>query len=325
MRRITSDLPQIDGAASFPGFDEEVLEIAGGAISVLRKRLLLLTPFLAGEVDTWMEGLPRTGAAPHYFLGGRAILLLLPRFLCEVSRSSPDLSFERDLAYSTVSAYYFVRLIDDVIDNSPAARHSLLPLLGFFHAEFQRVYGHYLKPDSVFWDHFHRIWGRMADATVEQGRLTEISVEDFRRLSAARSGGLKIPLAAACEFYQRPDLIPAWCAFFDQFAVWSQMLDDIFDWASDYGQGTASYFLSEARRRKGENDSVSLWILEEGLDWGYEFALSQLRELRLAATGLETERLLRFIDYRQAQVAELWRELHSQSPALARLALAFED
>ena len=150
------------------------------------------------------------------------------------------------------------------------------------------------------------------------------SVHDFLRLSAAKSGGVKIPLAAVCQFYGRPDLLQRWCLFFDAFAAWSQLLNDMFDWVGDYAQATTTWFLSEAGRRKGCDESVSLWILREGLEWGYAHAAGQMRELRDMAVGLENENLVRYLDYRQAQVAQLWKELHPQLPALARLALALE-
>ena len=306
-----------------PTFDSEVRELAGRAIARMRARLVRFAPGLAVDADDWMKGLSRTGEAHDYFTGGRSILLLLPRFLAEICAPAPDQTFEFDLAYSTISAYYFVRLIDDVVDSAPAARPLLLPLLGFLHAEFQSTYTRYFPPDSNFWDRFQYDWFKMAEAAVEQTRLPEVSSDDFLRLSAAKSGGVKIPLAAVCRFYGRPDLIQGWCDFFDGFAAWSQMQDDVFDWSRDSAQGCTTYFLSEARRRKRLDESVSSWVVREGLEWGYSRTVNQMHAARAVAAQLGSDRLVRFIDYRETQVAQVWKRLSPQLPALAKLALVF--
>jgi hypothetical protein len=210
------------------------------------------------------------------------------------------------------------------VDGAPAARPLLLPLLGFFHAEFQSAYARYFGPDSIFWESFQCIWFRMAEATVEQTRLPDLSSNDFIRLSAAKSGGVKIPLEAVCQFYSRPDLTQPWCDFFDAFAAWSQMQDDVFDWSRDYAQGSTTYFLSEARRRKQFDESVSSWILREGVEWGYAESVSQMRAVRRAASELGSDNLVRFIDYRQMHVAQVWETLCPQLPALTKLACVLE-
>jgi hypothetical protein len=304
--------------------ESEVLELADGAIERMRNRLSRFAPGLAKEADIWTRELSRTGKARDYFNGGRSILLLLPRFLREVCQRAPDRAFESDLAYSTINAYYFVRLIDDVVDGSPAARPHLLPLLGFLHAEFQSTYARYFQPDNAFWERFHFTWVKMADSIAEQARLSSLTSNDFLRISAGKSSGIRIPLAAVCEFYSRPDLLESWCVFFDAFAIWSQMLDDMLDWVRDYSQASTTWFLSEARRRKRRDEPVSAWILREGIEWGFAHAASQLRALRDIAAELKNENLIRYLDYREAQVAQLWEALHPQLPALARLALVLE-
>ena len=155
-------------------FDSGVLELADGAVKRIRDRLSRFAPGLADEADNWIGELSPTGEACDYFTGGRSVLLLLPRFLREACRQAPDTAFESDLAYSTINAYYFVRLIDDVVDGAPAARPRLLPLLGFLHAEFQSTYTRYFHPDSAFWEHFHCVWVKMAEATVEQTHLPDL-------------------------------------------------------------------------------------------------------------------------------------------------------
>jgi hypothetical protein len=305
-------------------FDSEASGLAIRPLSLLADRLSQLTPGVAADAGAWISGLSKTGNACEYFSGGRSILLLLPRFLAEASGRPRDLTFELDLAYSSINAYYFVRLIDDVVDHERSACSRLLPLVGFFHAEFQSSYIRYFRPDHSFWDHFHHIWGKMAEATIEQTRRTSLSNEEFIRLSAGRSGGVKIPIAALCEFYCRPDLFGPWCKFFDAFATWSQMLDDMIDWAGDSAQGITTYFLSEADRHRTRDEAVAPWILQQGLEWGHELAITQSRALRILAEELKNDRLVQYIDDRREQVEGLWRQLRPQLPALLNLALALD-
>jgi len=306
-------------------FDREAAELAVQPLSFLADRLAQVAPGVAADADAWMSELSRTGKACDYFGGGRSILLLLPQFLAETSKAGRDLRFEFDIAYSIINAYYFVRLIDDVVDKQPSARPRLLPLLGFFHAEFHSSYMRYFGPDHSFWNHFYRIWGEMADATIEHTRRASLSTEDFIRLSAARSGGVKIPIAALCEFYRRPDLFGTWCRFFDAFAVWSQLMDDMIDWPGDSARGVATYFLSEAHRRRRGDESVANWILQRGLEWGHELCMSQARDLLLRAEEMMCDRLAQYVDYRQEQARQLWLQLRPQLPALANLAVALDN
>jgi hypothetical protein len=322
LNRIISDLPQGDDVGGC--FDDEVLHIAGGAVVRMQERLSRFTPGLAVEVGSWLAELSRTGNARDYFLGGRSVLILLPRFLREACAASPDSAFESDIAYSTISAYYFVRLVDDVVDRAPAARPLLLPMSGVFHAEFQSTFARHFPAESAFWQHFYHFWFKMAEATVEQAGLSYLSLADFLRISAAKSGGAKIPLAAVCEYYGRPDLLQSWCDFFDAYAAWNQMQDDVFDWFSDRVQGSMTYFLSEARRRSQPGESVASWVLREGIEWGYNHAAMQMRELRGSAIKLGSDDLVRLIDNRQMEVARIWTSLRPQLPALAKLACVLE-
>src|SRR5947207_12299121 len=97
-------------------------------------------PRLAGRAWRWMTKL---AACPHpeaYFLRARsAPILILPWWMEKSLRGRVDASFQEDLIYATMNKYYFIRLLDDVMD-SHSPDPLLLPSMGFFHSQFQRTY-----------------------------------------------------------------------------------------------------------------------------------------------------------------------------------------
>ena len=58
------------------------------------------------------------GAEPEaYFLHPEAFpMVLLPWWLESTIHEPPARGFQRDIVYSSVSGYYFVRMIDDLMD-----------------------------------------------------------------------------------------------------------------------------------------------------------------------------------------------------------------
>jgi hypothetical protein len=305
-------------------FDPELEPLVRRAIGRLCDSLSRDAPWLGAEAISWMKNLSRSGRAEDYFLENRALLLLLPDELVKRICAVSDDGFRSDLVYSTINGYYFVRLIDNVMDAPNAAESRLLPLLGFFHSQFQTAYSPHFPPESGFWGFFQATVARMAEATTQAAGMTEFTAEDFTRISSAKFGGGKIPLAAACFRYNRPDLLGPWCAFYDVFAAWSQTVDDLLDWTGDAVAGTATYFLSEANRRKRHDESAAAWILREGLAWGYAESEMRMRQLHDMAKELRSQPLTRYLAYRQRQLASLWRELQPQLDSLSRLALVLE-
>jgi hypothetical protein len=305
-------------------FDPELEDLAHRAIERLCRGLSRDAPWLAAEAIVWMNSLTRSGRAEDYFLEDRSLLLLLPDQLIQRICAASDDGFRSDLAYSTINAYYFVRLIDNVMDARCAAESRLLPLAGFFHSRFQGAYSRYFPPESGFWGFFESTWARMAEATTQAAGMTEFTADDFARISRAKFGGGKIPVAAACFRYNRPDLLGPWCAFYDLFACWSQTVDDLVDWMNDSSAGTATYFLSEANRRKRHDESAAVWILREGFAWGYAESEMRMRQLQSVAKELRSESLTRYLACREEQMASLWRRLQPQLAPLARLAVVLE-
>jgi hypothetical protein len=272
----------------------------------------------------WAARLSPTGRARDYFDGGRSVMFLLPWWLEKRIQPVPDVRFQELLVESTVSAYYFVRIVDNLMDEDAAEERSLLPLLGILHANFTRAYARLFSPDDPFWNHFDRHWNGTAEAAIREKTLTEVSLDDFIAIAARKTSGVKIPLAAVCCRYDRPDLLEPWCAFYDRFACWHQMLDDTFDWVNDLRHGNATYFLSEGHRQKRRGESVSGWVVRRGFAWGIDQLAAGMRDLRERAAQLESPELVRFLEYREAEVREHACELTPKLNKVAGLADVFE-
>ena len=276
-------------------------------------------PDMGAEVCPWMQALAGTGRMEEYFQEGRATIFLLPWFLEKSLRPVPDPEFQSGLVYSSVNAYYFVRLIDNLQDgkgrqDGPELR--LLPALGFFHAQFQSPYQRYFPSDNPFWKFFHSTWLSMAEATFKDTTTTNFSEAEFTAFAARKRAGVKIPLAAVCFRYQRADLLRRWCSFYDRLACWNQMLNDLLGWQKDRDGGVNTYLLSEARRSKRAGESVTSWMVRQGFQWAGGLLRCWMRELQGLAPALHSRELEAYLQHRAREIADWEKTL---SPDLARL------
>lgn len=281
-------------------------------------------PTSASALVGWVTRLSPTERPRDYFDGPRSVLFLFPWWLEKRIRPTPDVAFQEQLVESSINAYYFVRMIDTLMDEQGDEERRLLPLLGIFHANFGRAYARLFPPAHPFWDHFDRYWSSVADAAICEKRLTRMSSDDFNRVAARKTSGVKIPLAAVCCRYDRPDLLEPWCAFYDAFAAWQQMVDDTFDWMRDLQHGNPSFFLSEGERQKGEGESIAGWVVRRGFAWAIGQAAVSLADVRVRAEGLSSPELVRFLEYRDEEIRRHAGEVAAQLRELTTLVDAFE-
>ena len=80
----------------------------------------------------WAARLSPTGRARDYFDGGRAVMFLLPWWLEKRIQPVPDVRFQELLVESTVSAYYFVRIVDNLMDEDAAEERACSRSSAFF-------------------------------------------------------------------------------------------------------------------------------------------------------------------------------------------------
>src|SRR5436190_3566375 len=96
-------------------WDPEFQQIVSGAVERLSSDIARLAPGFAIPLHTWMAALAGSSNPAGYFLCGRGSFLSFAWYLERSFRPEIDVQFQSDLAYSSVSAYYFVRLVDDVV------------------------------------------------------------------------------------------------------------------------------------------------------------------------------------------------------------------
>jgi hypothetical protein len=308
-----------------PYSDLQFLALVRSAFELLRVQLVRHDRSVLFErVWSWMSHLSGSPRPEDYYLKPRsAPLLLLPWWLELSLTASPDHDFQTDLIYATINKYYFVRLVDDVMDGHDADP-VLLPMLSIWDAQFQAAYGRHFEAHHPFWEYFHQTLRRTALVTAQERTLRNIDRSAFLDCSASKSCGATIALLAVCYHCDRLDVFPAWLRFWEAFARWNQMRDDLFDWYRDLKDGNPSYLLSEGQRRKRQEESLECWFVREGFAWATELLGEWTRDMKEQASHLGSPALEQYVEFRAMdlgrQIAEVAMELESLA-ALSRLEL----
>jgi hypothetical protein len=293
------------------------------AVTRLQRELAQAAPVMAEQVVLWTRQLSGSGQPEDYFKHPLAFpSLLLPWWLEDTLADTPDLGLQADLIFSTINGYYHIRLIDNLIDNHATVELSLLPALGFFHTQFQGVYQHYFASDHSFWDFFCRVWFHSGEVALKDAGLTDIAETQFEQIAAQKVGAVKIPLAAVCYRYDRPDLIDPWSHFVDLLGCWHQMLNDLLGWHRDHSRQTATYFLSQAERRRNEDEPVVEWVAREGFAWAVDKLEEWMFTLQLLASELGSGDLAAYLDTRQRMLLKQKDEVAAGLRTLNKIVLA---
>lgn len=294
-------------------------------------------PFMAQKAASWFTQLAGTARPADYFLHPLAFpMLLLPWWLEQTLRDAPDTDFQADLIYSSINGYYFIRLIDNVMDGDGdrhengdengdengygATERRQLPMLGVFHSQFHAVYQQYFDSRHPFWTHFHQIGIQSAESALRDAASTAIDSNAFATIAGRKVIGGKIPLAAVAYRHQRPDIFQAWQPFYDQLGRWHQMYNDLFGWIKDLQNDTPTYFLCEGRRRKSPAQSMAAWVIHEGFDWGMGYLENGSEELLVRAEQLHSRELVDYLQARRrlmyTQATQITRAFQSLEPLL---------
>jgi hypothetical protein len=300
---------------------DELVHILDGALSRTRRRLRQSAPTLSLHTFDWMMSLSRGAPLARYFTHPRAFpLLLLPWWLEASIRVSPSRGFQRDLVYSTVNGYYAVRLIDDLMDGDKPPPREVIPALQFFHTEFERTYARYFPFGHPFWEAFIDGWLTAADAASRDAGFETIDEERFVQVSAKKTIGARVPLAAVCHRYGRTELLEPWFRFVELFGAWHQMLNDMVGWNRDLDAGRTTYFLSQARASTRSTDSIAEWVVADGLSWGRSQLHASMDKLAVAARGLQCPPIVAYLEERHSAIELEWQHLIPDLAALSRLA-----
>jgi hypothetical protein len=249
-------------------------------------------------------------------------MLLLPWWMEESINVSVDPGFQTEVAYSSVCGYYFVRLLDDLMDGESLPPAPVLPAMIVLHTEFQQTYGRLFPAEHPFWVSFTRYSFDAAETASADAALDSVDLDRFLLISARKIAGAKIPLAAVAHRNGRMNELEHWSEMVDLLGRWHQMRNDVQGWVTDIQKGRATYFLSEADRRSANGESVPQWMAREGLAWASGELDTWMDELLAAAGGLSSLGLTTYLEKRRDAAAAESRQMAADLASLNRLALA---
>jgi hypothetical protein len=204
------------------------------------------------------------------------------------------------------------------MDDHAIVELKLLPALGFFHTQFHRVYQRYFDSGHPFWDFFTRVWFHSGEVAMQDASLTDINEAQFEQIAAQKICAAKIPLAAICYRYNRPDLIEPWSQLVDLLGCWHQFLNDLLGWHRDHTRQICTYFLSEAERRRHVDEPVAGWVTREGFAW----AIDKLEAWMSALQGLAeigSQDLTDYLETRQTMLLKQQEEVAEGLQTLAKV------
>ncbi len=291
-----------------PIYDSEIQRSVSRAIARLEESLRSEVPNAADQIINWMRSLSNSGQAEDRLTDqGMFPILLMPWWLGQTIAETPPDEFHENLIFSTFNGYYYIRLLDNLMDHETTCELQILPAAGFFHTQFQLTYQTYFGPDHPFWNDFRQFWFDSAEFAIRDAELKVIDRIAFDNISAKKICATKIPLAAVCHASGRRDLLPEWLKFCDAFGCFQQMYDDMSDWIYDATRtDVTTFFLSEARRRKLPDETVTSWVTREGFSWGIDELNSRLSRLKLLSPSLGSEELEHYLIARQQGLDE-WK------------------
>lgn len=282
-------------------YEQALQDIITEAIARVHADMRDTVPFMATVVEMWGRQLSGTHNPADYFTHPLAFpMFLLPWWLETTFCVKHDLSLHANLAYSTVNGYYYIRLIDNVMDGDTEMPITLLPVLNFFHTQFQLIYCSYFPANHSFWSDFKMIWWRSGEAAMEEAAQTTMRQEHFLQSAAQKICAAKIPVAAVCYSYKGAERITAWWKYIDILGCWHQMMNDLFDWNKDLARHNNTYFLSESQRRKHASESVLEWVIREGFAWGCQEVNQWTTVLKRQAQALGSQEMLEYLTTREA-------------------------
>ena len=290
---------------SQPLYDAQFRKMVNDACIRIQAELMHRAPFLGERVCGWMLHLSPTSDASEYFLQPRMFpFLLLPCWAARTFAAEPDREFLADVVYSSINGYYYIRLLDNLMDGHGTVELKILPATAFFHAEFQAAYHKYFEVAHPFWEIFRSAWFSGSDAVTREFDLDRIDEGEFERVTVVKLAGARIPLAAVAFRHDAGERLQCWENFALALARWSQMEDDLFDWHDDLRHGKTSHFLTEARRHKGI-ETVEAWVIREGFPRGIATLQRELDALRHLVPPLNSPDVLRYLDLRQTMLEDL--------------------
>ena len=248
----------------------------------------------------WIEnGHPSAAPFEKYTHPEAYPMLLFPWYLEQSIQGRVEKDFQSQLVYSTINGYYYIRMMDNLMDNHFTNELSILPLLNVFQVEFYSAYQPFFSSEHPFWNAFKDVWYTSAEVTIQDSHLATIDEDQFVKIAAQKTSAVKIPLTAVCHRYNRLEKLEPWFQFIDRFSCWHQLFNDTFDWRKDLNNQTTTYFISEAKRQTENSDSITNWIVEEGLEWSFNLLAQWMNELKQMSQFMASEQLQQYLLIRE--------------------------
>ena len=301
-------------------FDEALCRTVREAVARVLARMRRELPHVGGEVASWAASLTRGEEPERYFLHPEAFpIFFFPWAMERTLTGQIDLRRQALLADAQVHGYYFVRMIDNVMDGEAGPEVQLLPALAHLHHEFERVYARLFSPEHPFWEAFGAHWRAGAIAAIRDQGLEQPDEAAFCEIAGRKVCAGKLPLAAVAHLCGRADALPTWERLYDRFGCWHQLQDDLFDWSKDSGDGLSTWFLAEAERRRGSDESLADWVSREGFAWGLSVLGEWMQGLRQSADDAGSAELAAYFAARDRRLAARAGELEADVDRLSRL------
>jgi hypothetical protein len=307
-------------------YDSTISVLIAQSVERLLSEMRRAAPFMAERVEQWMCDLAGSAQPAQYFQHPLAYpIFLLPYWLEKSLQPTLDESFQGDLIYSSMNIYYFIRLMDNIMDSDGATEKHLLPAQGFFHTQWQTTYQHYFAYEHPFWEYFQKIWFEAGDITLKDALLKDIDLQEFMLVSGRKVYAARIPCAAVCYRYDKLDALETWIPLYERLERWHQMYNDVFGWLGDFQNQTPTYFLSEAQRRKNPDETIVSWVAREGFAWASDLLRTWLVELQSIASTLNTTELEDYLRFRETLFIKHSDEIQTRLVQLTKLLGALES
>jgi hypothetical protein len=291
-----------------PTFDGLVRDSAAR----LLRRLNRTMPSAAALFRRWLlELLDGSPLSKLLLWRDRFPMLQLPLWVDASLARRPAFQLYRDLTYSTISGYLFIRLVDELMDANRPTDVRLLSGAGFLHWEFHQAYVEHVPSRSPFWARCRRLWYQSGEAIALESQLSSINRRIFTRIAEGKLGPALIPVIAICLSRRRPRAIQGWMTTVRHLSRFEQLLDDTLDFHEDLHRGAATYMLSTYRRRRRRGELPVSWYFRDGMPWSFRRLFDELRRLKQRAERQKCVGL----QVHLARRADLLRQLKAVSSA----------
>jgi hypothetical protein len=223
------------------------------------------------------------------------------------------------IVYASVNLYYFVRMIDNVMDGDQTVEVQLLPALGHFHHEAERALAQLFRATHPFWDAYGRHWRTGAATAIRDAAGESTDERTYREAGGRKVEAAKIGLAAVAHLAGRLEVLPVRERVHELFGYWHQMKNDLVDWVRDRGKGHRTWLLAEGERRKCAKEPLEAWMAREGFTWSVAVMERWMNDLRAIVPSLSSPAIERYLEQRAASLDAWATSIQPGVRSLARL------